>query len=59
MFNFLKTTISTSKKFEYKKGDISLGFTLNVDKKDDLEGFLELLKAAQGDVTNEINKWQQ
>jgi hypothetical protein len=56
MFNYIKSTISTSKKFDYKKGDISLGFSLNVDKKDELKGFLELLKNAVEDVEKEIEK---
>lgn len=52
MFNYIKTTKSTIKKFEYKKGELSLNFTLN---EKDLKDFLELLKVAQEDVEKEIN----
>ena len=46
----------TTKSFSYKKGDVSLSFGLNVDKKEEMEAFVELLKKAAEDVEGEITK---
>jgi hypothetical protein len=45
-----------SKAFEYKKGEVQLSFSLGLDTKDNLKDFLELLKVAQSDVEEELNK---
>ena len=45
-----------SKSFEYKKGEVQLSFSLGLDTKDNLNDFLELLKVAQLDVEEELNK---
>jgi hypothetical protein len=52
MFNFIKSTKTIIKKFEYKKGNLSLSFNLG---EKDLKDFLELLKVAQEDLEKEIN----
>lgn len=44
------------KTFNYSIGNISLGFTLRVDVKDDLEIFSRLLAKAHQDVLIEISK---
>jgi hypothetical protein len=45
-----------SKAFEYKKGKVQLSFSLGLDTKSELKDFLELLKVAQSDVEEELNK---
>ena len=46
----------TTKTFSYKKGEVSLSFGLNLDKKQELEAFLALLEKAAEDVGTEVTK---
>ena len=55
-FNVIKNNSTTSKNFSFSKGVVSLNFTLRNDVKTELKDFLELLKVAQVEVTNELNK---
>ena len=55
MFNKIKTNNTTQKNFAYKKGDVNLSFTLRTDIKTELKDFVELLKVALKEVTDEIN----
>ena len=55
-FNVIKNNSTTSKNFSFSKGVVSLNFTVRNDVKTELKDFLELLKVAQGEVSNEINK---
>lgn len=45
---------SQSKSFSYKKGNVSLNFTLRIDIKQDLKDFKDCLIAAVDDVETEI-----
>lgn len=47
---------SLSKYFLYTKGEVSLDFTLNMDTKDQMRDFLELLKLAAEEVTAELGE---
>lgn len=38
------------KRFDYRKGDVSLGFTLNLDSKKDFKDFLQILDQCKKDV---------
>jgi hypothetical protein len=55
LFNKVKKENTTSKNFSYSKGKVRLSFTLRNDIKQELKDFLELLKVAQEEVTNEIS----
>lgn len=52
----VETNNTTNKSFSYKKGGVTLNFTLRNDIKTELKDFLELLKVAQIDVEEEIKK---
>ena len=56
MFNKkqLQTSNETKKTFNFSKGNVSLSFTLRVDIKTELNDFLELLKASQLEVENQL-----
>jgi hypothetical protein len=58
MFNFnkIQTNNTVNKNFKYEKGKVSLNFTLRTDIKNELKDFLELLKVAQREVEEDINK---
>ena len=47
------------KDFSYKKGDISLRFTLRIDIKSELKDFDELLAQAREDIIEEIKKFDK
>jgi len=55
-FSKIKTDNTISKNFSYSKGKVCLNFNLRIDIKQELKDFLELLKVAQVEVTNELNK---
>lgn len=38
------------KRFDYSKGQVTLGFTLNLDNKKDFKDFLEILDQCRKDV---------
>jgi hypothetical protein len=57
LLGFLKKTTKTIKHFDYEKGGINLNFSLNIDKKDQLVSFLELLKEAEKDVEEQIDEF--
>lgn len=44
------------KRFDYLKGDVSLGFTLNLDSKKDFEDFLEILDKCKADVLETLKE---
>ena len=44
------------KEFKYKSGDVQLGFTLRVDRSDELRSFKECLEKAILEVAEEITK---
>lgn len=44
------------KEFAYSRNNVNLSFTLRTDIKQELKDFLELLKAAQIEVENEIKQ---
>jgi hypothetical protein len=50
----LKTNNTTSKNFDYAKGNTSLKFTLRTDIKQELKDFLELLKVALKEVDDQL-----
>jgi len=52
----VKTNNTTSKNFDYSKGDVSLKFSLRTDIKQQLKDFSEILKVAILEVDNEIAK---
>lgn len=54
IFNQVKSDNTTTKKFSYSKGKVSLNFTLRIDIKNELKDFLELLKVAQKEVESEL-----
>lgn len=56
MFNILKKEFSVIKNFKYSKEDMNLNFSLELDNKKGLENFLELLKVAQDDIQDLLNK---
>lgn len=56
MFNILKKELSVIKNFKYSKGDMNLNFSLDLDNKKGLENFVELLKVAQEDIQELLNK---
>lgn len=45
---------TTTTKFEYKKGEVTLSFSLNTIA--EMQAFIELLKLAQEDVTKVIDE---
>ena len=55
-FYKLKIDNKVSKSFSYEKGDCKLSFNLRVDIKPQLNDFLELLKVAEKEVMEELNK---
>lgn len=56
MFSMVKKENITNKTFSYSKANVTLSFTLRTDIKQDLKNFLELLKVAQEEIEDEINK---
>ena len=50
----LQTSNETKKTFNFSKGSVSLNFTLRVDIKTELKDFLELLKASQLEIENQL-----
>ena len=52
----LENTSTTSKTFNYKKGEVVLNFTLRTDEKTQLKDFWEILKTAITEVEQEIEK---
>jgi len=56
MFNFIKKELSVIKNFKYSKGGMNLSFALDIENKKGLEDFVELLKVAQEDVQEILNK---
>lgn len=50
MKNKLEKNISTKKDFLYKKDDVSLTFSLNVDNSSQLRAFRQLLQEAVKDI---------
>ena len=56
IFNTIKANNTTSKNFSYSKGKIGLNFTLRTDIKQEMKDFLDLLKVAQKEVLEEIDK---
>jgi hypothetical protein len=48
--------ITTSKSFSFRKNEVSLNFSLQVDGNKQLEDFAEVLRAAQDAVQTELNK---
>jgi small-conductance mechanosensitive channel len=55
-FHSLTRDYVVNKTFSYKKRDITLNFTLRIDKKQDLQDFEELLVAALAEIREEIQK---
>jgi len=47
---------STNKEFKYKKGEVHLIFTLNINSKKTLKDFVSLLEVAIIEVKQEIEK---
>jgi len=56
IFNQVKKNNTTNKSFSYSKGKVSLNFTLRTDVKNELKDFNDLLKVAQKEVQEELNK---
>jgi hypothetical protein len=54
--DFLKRESTTSKTFNYAKGNVSINITLRNDIKQDMEDFVELLDALKADLLVEIEK---
>lgn len=54
--NILQIDNTTSKNFSYKKGDVSLIFSLRTDIKTQLKDFAELLKVALREVLEVIEE---
>ena len=58
--NFLKKLvikdIQETKLFTYKRGKVSLQFSLRIDIKQELKDFKECLKSAIEDIEEELNK---
>ena len=52
----LKNDSTTSKNFNYNKGNVRLAFNLRTDIKTELEYFAELLKVAIKEVNEELSK---
>lgn len=52
---FLQKEQTQSKQFNYRKGNVSLNFTLRVDIKTELKDFKECLEAALADVSKELS----
>lgn len=52
----LQTNNTTSKSFNYQKGDVSLAFSLRTDIKQQMKDFQELLTVAQKDLKEELDK---
>ena len=52
----LTKTHEVNKTFTYSKGKVTLSFTLNIDTTKDLKDFVELLKVATMELSQEINK---
>lgn len=52
--NKIDASFVDQRTFRYQQGSVSLSFTL-AKRKDELQQFLELLKAAQGDVVAWMN----
>ena len=50
----LQSSNETKKTFNFSKGSVSLSFTLRVDIKTELKDFLELLKASQLEIENQL-----
>jgi hypothetical protein len=53
-FNKVKQNNTVNKNFSYSKGKCNLNFTLRTDIKSELKDFLELLKTAVAEVTDEL-----
>ena len=49
-------TGASSRTFSYRNGEITLGFTLRTDHKEDLKAFLVCLEVAVEDIKAEIAK---
>jgi hypothetical protein len=54
--NKIQNNTITQKNFSFSKGNVSLGFNLRIDTKQDLKDFSELLKVALLEIDKEINK---
>lgn len=52
----LQKDSTVSRKFAYVLGNVSLNFTLRIDIKQELKDFIEILKTAQRDIEEELNK---
>lgn len=44
------------KRFDYSKGNVTLGFTLNLDDKKDFKDFLEILDKCKKDVLETLEE---
>ena len=51
-----KSILETKKTFSYKKDNVNLSFTLNVDNRTEMETFIELLEKAVIDIQEEIER---
>jgi len=52
----IKSNSSIARTFDYNQNGVRLNFTLRIDVKQELKDFLELLKLAEKEVEEEINK---
>lgn len=51
----IKATQTLNKQYGYKKANVSLDFTLNVKNKEEMSNFVDLMKKAIEDVSEDIN----
>jgi len=56
IFNQVKSDNKVTKNFNFSKGKCTLSFNLRTDIKTELRDFLDLLKVAEQEVSEELNK---
>lgn len=47
------------KRFDYSKGDVNLGFTLNLDEEKSFRDFLEIIDRAKKDILETLEEVQK
>ncbi len=55
----MQKTVSTTRKFVYRKGNVELNFTLSLDENTELKNFQECLTLALGDVTQTLKDLEE